>query len=258
MSTQLPQSGSQTVAPHGCELCMMGKKVQIHLTFECNLHCAFCPIPSEKFGKDCMEFDGNVYASNGLDSLLAHVCMLTNARGAAISGGEPLMVFPRIIKSIEVLKNHFGSLFHLHLYTNGINITSDHLQALSVAGLDELRVNSLNHRIFERLADAPFDVVCEIPCVPRRGYYETMCRLIDCLPQWGVRMLNLNELEVTKENAPVFERWGLVVENNRVPESREFADAVRAYALRSSQVRVFFCSFENAERIRIARNRLQE
>lgn len=237
---------------------MEGTKIQIHLTLRCNIHCAYCPIPAEKFGADYIEFNGSEYKNNELDTLLSNISSLLGIQGAAISGGEPFLVYDRVIKSIKTLKSHFGSDFHIHLYTNGMKVLPKHIEELSLAGLDELRVNSLNYRVFERLAEAPFDVVCEIPCIPREGYYKAVCRLTDRLPQWGVTKLNLNELEVTQENISTFQKWNLNVKDNRVPESRHYAELIRTYALRSSQVSVFFCSFENAERIRIARNRVQQ
>lgn len=237
---------------------MMGKKLQIHLTFKCNVHCAFCPIPSDKLGKDHMEFEGMTFAGSELSGLLLRAYQKVYAQGAAISGGEPLLVLPRVIRTIDALKWHFGSSFHIHLYTNGTTITSERLIRLSRAGLDELRVNSLDKRVFERLADVPFEVVCEVPCIPQQRYYDAVCRLVDSLPRWRVAKLNLNELEITRENLNASRQFGLEVENHRATASRQFATAIHAYAVRFSPVDVFFCSFENAERIRIARNRLQK
>ena len=191
-----------------------------------------------------------------LDLLLAKIVLSKKVKlGAALSGGEPTLVFDRVVKIIKALKSGYGKEFHIHLYTNGSNLTENAVNELAKAGLDEMRVNSLNPKIFRVLIGSPFDVVCEIPCLPSEKYLNAVLRLIDNFPQLGVGYLNLNETEVTQENSSFFKRFGLFSDNSRILGSHEAAERITEYCKVIGGIEVFFCTYETADRIRIERNR---
>jgi pyruvate formate-lyase activating enzyme-like uncharacterized protein len=181
---------------------------------------------------------------------------MSHIDGVAISGGEPLMHPDRVVQAISHFKSTRGSTFHIHLYTNGTLLNQELIDRLGNAGLDELRVNSLSPKTFRKLAQVPFDVICEVPCIPDESYLHRLSVLMAALPSFNVHKVNLNELEVTRENYQAFSRRGYQIHESRVQSSRAAAELL---VERSSQIEglsVFFCSFEIAERIRIARNRL--
>lgn len=244
-------------APYGCKLCMEGKKFQIHTTFTCNKRCGFCPVPSNKMGLDIIKVDNEEIEPSLLDLLMDRIIpQKRNMLGAALSGGEPTLVFDRVIRIIRRLKSEYGSDFHIHLYTNGSRLTSQNVGELATAGLDEIRVDSLNPVSFQALTGSPFSVVCEIPCIPSKRYLNALMRLIDRFPQLGVKHLNLNEAEVTQENALFFRKLGLSVEGTRIPESHDAIQRIKEHCAKVGGVEVFFCTYEIADRIRIERNRL--
>lgn len=243
--------------PRGCKLCMEGKKFQIHTTFTCNKRCGFCPIPFNKMGLDIIKVNNYEIEPNLLDSLLDQVIPKNKSMlGAALSGGEPILVLGRVIKIIKRLKSEFGSNFHIHLYTNGSRLTNQTVAELVDIGLDELRVNSLDPLVFQALTGAPFDIVCEVPCIPSEGYLNALMRLIEKFPQLGVKYLNLNEAEVTQENARFFKKLGLFFDNSRILGSHEAAQRITIHCDKVGGVEVFFCTYEIANQIRIERNRL--
>lgn len=245
--------------PTGCQMCMNGRKAQLHLTLECNIHCYFCPIKESEFGTDVMEVRGRKYdASTPMAVMLDDIVNDPSVDGAAISGGEPLMHPERTYQAIEYLRLRRGPQFHIHLYSNGIAIDAAVLRRLNALKINELRVNSLKPRIFSQLAGAQFQVVCEIPCIPDPRYLERLCELLPELPRYGVHALNLNELEATEETRQIYLRKGFAIEGNRAVESAAYARQIRQFiAERDLDISVFFCNFEIAEKIRISRNRLE-
>ncbi|MDP3989266.1 MAG: radical SAM protein [bacterium] len=237
---------------------MEGKKFQIHTTFVCNKGCGFCPVPLNKMGLDIVRIDSEEINPLLLDSLLDRIIPEKKKMlGAALSGGEPTLFLDRVVKIIKRLKLEYGSNFHIHLYTNGSKLIDQTVKELVATGLDELRVNSLNPIAFQALVGSPFDVVCEVPCIPSEGYLNALMRLIDKFPRLGVKHLNLNEAEVTQENVPFFNKLGLPFENSRILGSHSAAQRIMEYCAKVGGVEVFFCTYEIAERIRIERNRLQ-
>jgi len=244
--------------PYGCKLCLEGKKLQIHTTFVCNKRCGFCPIPASRFGMDVIKVDSEEINPPLLDSLLDRIVQERQSMlGAALSGGEPTLVFDRVIKIIKRLKLGYGNGFHIHLYTNGSKLTSQMVEELAAAGLNEMRVDSLSPKPFRILSGSPFDVVCEVPCIPSNAYLKALMRLVDTFPEFGVKHLNLNEAEVTRENVRFFEKLGLSSDSSRILGSHEAAQRITEHCAKIGGVGVFFCTYEIADRIRIERNRTQ-
>jgi pyruvate formate-lyase activating enzyme-like uncharacterized protein len=237
---------------------MNGRKAQIHLTLECNIHCYFCPIKKSEFGKDVVEFRGQKYdASSPLETIIDAIVEDENLFGVAISGGEPLMHPDRVYRTIEHLRRVRGDGFHIHLYSNGIVVNDDIIAKLNALKIDEMRVNSLHPRVFQKFRRANFDVICEVPCIPDDGYFKRLCAVLDRLPECGIKRLNLNELEATEETRRVYLKKGFVIEGNRAVDSAHYATMIREYIdQRNLDIGVFFCNFETAEKIRISRNRL--
>lgn len=244
------------VLPRGCELCVQGKKVQIHTTFRCNKKCGFCPVPAGKFGTDVIEIEDRAYDPLTLDSTLERLMPAWQDKlGAALSGGEPTLVFDRVMKIIARLKGYFGKNFHIHLYTNGVGLTTGMVNQLSRSGLDELRVNSLNPAVFEKLADSSLDVICEVPCLPSANYVNALLRLIGNFPRLRINRLNLNEAEVTRENHRFLEGLGMIADGTKIKGSKEAAARIIERCVVIGGINVFFCSYEIADQIRITRNR---
>ena len=243
--------------PIGCQKCMKCKKQQVHITFLCNKHCNYCPIPKEKFGLDFIEVSGTRYSANEVDTIIDKISQDTQIEGISISGGEPFLVFDKVIYLIEKVKKVKGEDFHVHLYTNGILITEKKLNLLEKIGLDEIRVDSLEIETFEKLKDTKIDVVCEVPCIPEEKYLNQLKKLSIFLDKYNIKYLNLNEFEVTKENQNMVNKLNLTVKNDRIVESKNGAEEIKKFIKRNKlDINVFFCTFEIADRIRISRNRV--
>jgi hypothetical protein len=189
--------------PRGCTLCMRGLKVVVFITGLCKEKCFYCPVSPDKLYKDVKTVDEEPFSS--LEDLIEEVYRV-GADGAAITGGDPLLVLDRTVATISLLKEIFGDDFHIHLYTTGIVANSASLKALEKAGLDEIRfhVRSLDYidrvKLAKRVLGEDVAVGVEVPVLPDHKSVEILKQMIKELDSIGVDFVNLNEAEVSPSN----------------------------------------------------------
>jgi uncharacterized protein len=180
--------------PKGCQMCVKGEKIVLFITGNCPRKCYFCPVSDEKFGKD-VTFANEKKVEDFSDVIQEAENM--DAKGAGITGGDPLMTLDRTCDFIKKLKKKFGKEFHIHLYTSLNLATEKSLKQLYDAGLDEIRFHfDFDDKTFWEKIDLPgkfdWDVGVEVPLLPEKEK-ETK-EMIDLIHD-KVTFLNLNELE---------------------------------------------------------------
>ncbi len=183
----------------GCQLCVKGRKLVLFVTGLCGQRCFYCPVSELKSGQDVVYANEWKIANPDDPKELIEEAELTEARGAGITGGDPLVKIDRCVAYIKLLKKKFGKQFHIHLYTPLKLVTEERLQKLHDAGLDEIRFhpNLDDESLWENLNLAgkfSWDIGVEIPVIP--GYEEKTKKLIDFLAG-RIKFLNLNELELS-------------------------------------------------------------
>ncbi len=199
--------------PKGCQYCVKGEKMVLFVTGICPRKCYFCPVSDNKFGKD------NIYANERKGKTPQDViaeAKLMRAKGAGITGGDPLSRLDRTVEYITLFKQEFGKDFHIHLYTSLNLVTEKTLQKLFDAGLDEIRfhLDLESEKLWGKIALATsfsWDVGCEIPLIPTKEV-ETK-KLIDFIHD-KVSFLNLNELEVADNELSKLTSMGLKTKNS--------------------------------------------
>ncbi len=190
-------SWSTGTLPTGCALCVKGEKLVLFITGTCGRRCFYCPVSEAKFSKDVV-YANEWKIQDPLAPLeLIEEAKLSGAKGAGITGGDPLTNVKRCVNYITLLKTTFGKTFHIHLYTSLQLVTHEILQQLYDAGLDEIRfhLDLEHHSEWGKLSLArAFDwkIGVEVPVIPH--YKETLFRLVDFICD-KVDFLNLNELE---------------------------------------------------------------
>ena len=105
------------ILPKGCRMCVKGEKLVLFITGFCPRRCYFCPLSEKKFGKDVVFADEWKIKNPDNPEELIKEAKLINAKGAGITGGDPLTKINRCVKYIKLLKKHFTKKFHIHLYT---------------------------------------------------------------------------------------------------------------------------------------------
>ena len=181
--------------PLGCQYCVRGEKLVLFATGICPRTCYFCPVSDQKYNHDVTY--ANERKVTQTEDLIKEA-QLMNAKGAGITGGDPLAKLDRTIKSIKLLKQTFGTEFHIHLYTSLTLVTETTLQQLYNAGLDEIRfhLDLESDRFWKKIELArrfPWDIGIELPLIPTKEQ-ETK-KAIDYI-QDKVQFINLNELEI--------------------------------------------------------------
>lgn len=187
-------SYNQGPLPDGCKYCVRGEKLVLFVTGLCPRTCYFCPISDQKYGHDVIYANERKVLST---EDMIQEARLMNARGAGITGGDPLMKLERTLEYIKQLKKTFGSSFHIHLYTSLNLVTEITLAKLYEAGLDEIRFHFdfdddkfwQNIKLAKKFS---WKVGAEIPCIPTK--ITEMKRVADLIAG-QVDFFNLNELE---------------------------------------------------------------
>ncbi len=191
--------------PKGCKLCLKGQKAVLFLNGICQHpdHCSwYCPISAERKDKD-LTFADEIKI-NSKDGLLEEINKI-DARGVSITGGEPLskLNLAKSIDYIKYIKLQKGSKFHIHLYTNGINVNERLVEELVSAGLDEIRFHpdKENWSNIEYALDKGFDVGAEVPVIPSKEDLNNLREFIIYIDKIGVNFINLNEFEYCFPNS---------------------------------------------------------
>lgn len=191
-----------------CRMCAQGSKLVVFITGVCPSKCFYCPLSFEKGGRDRIFADEwELDDENDTDKLIREAEYI-KATGAGITGGDPLVVWKRTEKYISLLKNTFGSEFHIHLYTSGVK-NGEYVTDLASAGLDEIRFHPSSKHwnnmdkspivpAIKNALETDSDVAIEIPVIPEMK--DEILSLVKWANNLGIRWVNLNELEYSERN----------------------------------------------------------
>lgn len=199
--------------PEGCRYCVKGEKLVLFITGLCGLKCFYCPVSEKKIYKDVIY--ANEWKINNDDELIEEV-NLTKAKGAGITGGDPLVVVDRVCKYLRLLKEKFGKNFHMHMYTSLQLVDEARLKKLYDSGLDEIRFHFdlYDKSWWNKVLIAgkfDWDVGVEIPCIP--SMKKEILELISFVKD-KVDFVNMNELEISERNINEFEKRDFVVKDS--------------------------------------------
>lgn len=248
-------AGSQHVGvlPMGCIQCREGAKVVVFITGLCDKECFYCPVSRDKMYRDVVFANERPVHVGEWDDLLDE-CRLIGAKGAGITGGDPMVVPDRVCEVLRTLKAEFGPDFHTHLYTS-CAFDISWIAKLKEAGLDEIRFhpevreykdmpNSWHHAAIQEAIRVGLTTDVEIPCIP--GKEDDIMELAMYLEDAGAHALNMNELEFSDPNIQNLKRFGyqpMDDESQCVEGSRETAlEVLRRWRESGSKFTVHFCS----------------
>lgn len=262
----------------GCKLCVKGEKLVLFVTGLCGSRCDFCPLSDKKLYKDVIY--ANERPLSGEDDVEAIIeeAEACGAKGAGITGGDPLVKLDRTIKYIRLLKERFGEDFHIHLYTPLVLVDEKKLCMLYEAGLDEIRFHpklvgkevekgfekewekiSLAKSIVDeaiikgeingRKKEFSWSVGVEIPALPEKEVESK--RLIDFIIG-KVDFININELEVA-DNAVWKDKIVKCKDDASyaVKGSEEVGKRLLGYAARKG-LRAHYCTCTLKDKVQLA------
>ncbi len=244
--------------PKGCKLCVQGKKLVLFITGICGVNCDFCPVSDTKHQKD------DVYADEwkvDKDEDVIEEAKAINAKGAGITGGDPLVKVDRCVKYIKLLKKEFGDHFHIHLYAPLNLVSKDNLDKLYESGLDEIRFhpNLDDNKLWKRIELAQnydWDLGIEIPVIPKK---ETKIKKLITYIKDKVKFLNLNELEISDSNAQKLIEQGHKPKDDisyGVQGSEELALKLLQFCEKNTKLDVHYCTTTLKDKVQLG-NRLK-
>ncbi len=190
--------------PVGCAQCTEGAKMVLFVTGLCSFHCFYCPVSDEKMYKDVIYADEKRVEE---DADVLEEARAIRAKGAGITGGDPLEAVDRTCHYIRLLKGEFGPAFHTHLYT--MSTDPDRIRRLAEAGLDELRFH-VPPGLWARAGTSGFvaaarlakslgmTVGVEVPLIPERE--KELVKLVEWAEAEGLSFVNLDEMEYSDAN----------------------------------------------------------
>ncbi|MBF0406661.1 MAG: radical SAM protein [Candidatus Riflebacteria bacterium] len=183
----------------GCKTCMNGTVSFLYINGLCTRNCFFCP-QNRRMESERAPISAELTFND--PDLYVEYLYKCGFKGVGITGGEPLMVFERLLLFLKSIKNKFDRNMYTWIYTNGDLLDEYKLTELKNAGLDEIRFN-LSARDYDLepviLSRRFFDAITiEIPTMPED---EMIVRVImQEIAKIGVRNLNLHPLSLSKYN----------------------------------------------------------
>jgi len=246
---RLPRRSAYTrKLPKGCVLCEKGAKLVLLVTGRCGQRCSYCPLSSEKRGKDV--FFANERRVSEIEEVLDEA-RLMDALGTGITGGDPLVVLERTIESINCLKKRFGEGHHIHLYTS--TTRPDRIRRVARAGLDEIRfhppldmwttLKASEYRDALRLSKRlGMATGMEIPVIPGRG--GDLVEAVAFADRMELDFVNLNELEFSETNWRSLRALGLDVrEDDDISSGVEGSEPLAKHILKlETDIPLHYCS----------------
>jgi len=238
--------------PKGCQMCVKGEKLVLYITGICPRQCWYCPLSEKRKDKDVIFV--NEWQTDSTDDLINEV-KISSAKGAGITGGDPLSKLSRTIEYIKLLKHNFGKQFHIHLYTSLILITKDNLKQLYDVGLDEIRF----HPDFDKkeewskldlVNEFDWDIGVEIPVIPKQR--KQILELIEFI-EGKVNFLNLNELETSDMNSDDMQKYGYEMKSDisyGIAGSEELAQELLENC-RNKSYNVHYCTGTLKDRVQM-------
>jgi pyruvate formate-lyase activating enzyme-like uncharacterized protein len=261
---------SSYIAPlsPACSMCAKGSKMVVLVTGLCSTRCYYCPLSFKKGGTDRIFADEWELENENDTKTLIREAELIDAKGAGITGGDPLVVWKRTQYYITLLKEIFGERFNIHLYTSALK-NAEHLPDLVAAGLDEVRFhplpqtwtamekNSIRKAISD-MVESPADVAVEIPVIPNME--KEILALVTWADKHGIQWVNLNELEFSERNCEAFNTRGYTVKDDisaAVRGSQQTAlKVLQNVEKKNLSIGVHYCSVSFKDGVQL-RNRLK-
>jgi uncharacterized protein len=183
----------------GCQLCGAGTWSCLFITGKCNAHCFYCPAQQNK--DEIPATQGLTFATPRSYAEYIHHF---GFKGVSFSGGEPFLVFERVLDYLGQIRKICSRDVYIWMYTNGILASRDKFSQLAQAGLDEVRfdIGATNYSLDKvKLASGIVpNITIEIPAIPEEK--ERLKNLLPRMAGLGVTNLNLHQLRLSEYNAP--------------------------------------------------------
>jgi len=188
----------------GCKFCVKGRKLVLFITGICSRNCWYCSLSEKRKNKD--DIWVNERKCKSIKEMIEEA-KESNACGAGITGGDPLLKMQRTLKYARALKKKFKH-FHIHIYLPTKFVTKGKLKKLKRV-VDEIRFHpeflinkNKEKEDIEKIRFASLfwkkqNIGIELPILPdkKQEILEFILKIKDY-----IGFVNLNELEISDTN----------------------------------------------------------
>jgi uncharacterized protein len=237
--------------PEGCRRCVLGKKLVVFISGVCDRKCWYCSLSKKRKNKNIIWINERKCKSVGE---MIKEAKESNANGAGITGGDPLLNFKRTIKFATALKKKFGRNFHIHIYLPTKHITKEKLRILS-KHVDEARFHPEflinpekekedNEKIkIASLFWEKHNIGIEMPMLP--GKKKEIFSFILKIRNF-IGFVNLNEFEVSETNFKSVANKYVLLKNGYVIKGSKKAGLWILKQARKEKlnIKIHFCTAE--------------
>ena len=237
--------------PKGCKLCLKGEKLVLFMTGKCSRNCPYCSLSNNR--KKSRTIYANERPCKSTKDVIKEV-IENNAKGAGITGGDPLIDLNTTTRYARALKKKFGKSFHIHIYLPTNLVTENKLKKLSKY-IDEVRFHpkflqeeTNSTKTFSqdiekiKIASKIFkkqNTGLEMPAIP-----EKKNQIIDFINQalHYIGFVNLNELEISETNFKNFSKKYNVTNNTHSIEGSKKSALEILRKLKQTKIKVHLCT----------------
>jgi len=251
----------------GCKMCVRGEKLVLFITGICDRNCKYCSLSNLRKNKD--DIWTNERKINSIKEMIEEV-KESHAKGAGITGGNPLLKLDRTIEYASALKKEFGKEFHIHIYLPTNLVDCEKLEKLSRV-IDEVRFHAeflnkdLNYGEIEKeieklkLAGKFFkkeSIGIELPMIPDKE--QKIFEFIKKVSPY-IGFVNLNEFEVGESNIDFvtdnynLEEGGYIISGSK----KAGINLLKKLEEQGTNLKVHFCTANTKNRFQYA-NRLKK
>jgi hypothetical protein len=191
----------------GCKFCLKGQKLVLFVGGKCSRNCWYCSL--SKGRKNSIQLWANERPCNSNEDIIQEA-IDSNALGAGITGGDPLVYLDKTLESASSLKKRFGQKFHIHIYLPLTLVDKSKLEKLH-KHIDEVRFHpSFLTNPDEKLLQEEIEKIktaseifeksntgLELPLLPEKK--EEIISFIKQIEPY-VSFVNLNEFEISDTN----------------------------------------------------------
>ena len=237
----------------GCSICGAGQWSCLFITGVCNANCFYCPASQNT--EELPQSQGLTFET---PESYAEYINHFGFTGASFSGGEPLLVFDKVVAYLKAIRQMCSPDVYTWMYTNGILGSPAIFETLGREGLNEVRfdIGATRYKLdaVAMVQNSIPVVTIEIPAVPEK--VELIKELLPQMEALGVQNLNLHQLRLTRYNAPKLLKHNytyIPVERPIVAESELAAlEIIKHVHQTGLKLGVNYCSFHYKNRFQKA------
>ncbi len=239
----------------GCKFCVKGQKLVLFVGGKCSRNCWYCSLSKKRKNKDIVWANERV-CKKPKDAIKE--VEESNAKGAGITGGDPLVYQKITLKYAKALKKKFGKKFHIHIYLPPQLVTESKLKKFKKY-IDEIRFHptfmskEISKEIYNqeiekiKLASKIFGKLntgCELPLIP--GKEKEIIKFTKEISQY-ISFLNLNEFEISETNFnKITKKFKLNQDtytiSNSIKKGKEIIKKLKNTKLKNTKLKIHLCT----------------